>query len=1159
MAKADGLKPDGENRDIHVAGDYFEHVGGQSTINIVKKYITQFSSKFVRSDAAQRKNELILLARVTESWIDGVLKRSLFHEVMIELGTELDSSAIKGPVYPLNEEIDGDGNHEQALTTTHTIPEIYEEADRALLIIGAPGAGKTISLLDLTRHLVETAETDPAESIPVVFNLSSWAGKVQRIDDWLIEELTKNYLIPSNVATKWVKDAESHPLQLMLDGLDEVKQELRPACIAAINDFREEYGLTGIVVTCREQDYNSINTKLKMNKAVRLQPLTNEQIEQYCTTTCPKLPALHAAINEDPSLHEMARSPLMLSIMTLAYNDAASNELFIDKSASLQVRRDNLFSIYVKRMFARRKKAEPYPSQQAIDWLKQLANQMTATNMSTFHLEQLQPIWLSGFFQRWMYIIGSRMVSSIVIGVGCLVALLFVSYPKWVGMLALWMVPLLCISIVIASGVRVEWYHHKQKSKQHIVIKYLHLLGIGLGVTASITCFILASSLLFIPYGTLETWLPILFLSIGIPLSHFLASAGRGGDFSQDIRPVETIYWSRKKFVYLFLIIGLTPAAIQLLFSYQTYLDSISVSANLLNTKTGDQVVRLQGHQFGIDRMVISPNEKFIISIGNDGIAILRSIDGTAISVLEKNTSLKKDVRFSNDSTRIITISDEMNGSYAKLWDVDGNLIKALGKQIDRIQFSPDSNQIITERKDDANRIWQILDKNGVDITTLEDNLYDVRYACNCGMIITTKYQDNKKTIMLLNIDGQEIKLFGNNLKRIYVNSKEKRVVTEDYEGVFKLWHINGSKIKTLGRGYDPTYYGDLLDFSTSSGNIIGRIKIDERWLTRIWDMDGKEIKTFNRFLKTIDSMPGTENFIFINDNNAYIWDSVTDEVRAFDKYVREIHFIPDSSIMITENYDSANATSYSFQNITNRTLKIWKTDGSQLFSITEPYADLAVSPDGKMIATEIVVDVDGNKETKFWNLDGTENTGFGKVSGKYQFSSSGKYLVKYSDVEDNRYITFIWISIGLFASIFLSLRKGVLSIKTKPNQGIWLSARNALLVGAVFGVFMSLLISVVVFFRFGTEFNDRHFLYTAAFGIPLGIIGALRHGGLDFIRHFTLRLILRIKHIAPMDYARFLDYAADRIFLRKVGGGYIFVHRMLLEYFCALNHEQKT
>jgi hypothetical protein len=38
----------------------------------------------------------------------------------------------------------------------------------------------------------------------------------------------------------------------------------------------------------------------------------------------------------------------------------------------------------------------------------------------------------------------------------------------------------------------------------------------------------------------------------------------------------------------------------------------------------------------------------------------------------------------------------------------------------------------------------------------------------------------------------------------------------------------------------------------------------------------------------------------------------------------------------------------------------------------------------------------------------------------------------------------------------------------------------------------------------------------------------------------------------APFHYAQFLDTAVDRIFLRKVGGGYIFLHRMLLEYFAS-------
>ena len=36
-------------------------------------------------------------------------------------------------------------------------------------------------------------------------------------------------------------------------------------------------------------------------------------------------------------------------------------------------------------------------------------------------------------------------------------------------------------------------------------------------------------------------------------------------------------------------------------------------------------------------------------------------------------------------------------------------------------------------------------------------------------------------------------------------------------------------------------------------------------------------------------------------------------------------------------------------------------------------------------------------------------------------------------------------------------------------------------------------------------------------------------------------------------DLVPFLDYCAERIFLRKVGGGYIFVHRLLMEHFASL------
>jgi hypothetical protein len=42
-----------------------------------------------------------------------------------------------------------------------------------------------------------------------------------------------------------------------------------------------------------------------------------------------------------------------------------------------------------------------------------------------------------------------------------------------------------------------------------------------------------------------------------------------------------------------------------------------------------------------------------------------------------------------------------------------------------------------------------------------------------------------------------------------------------------------------------------------------------------------------------------------------------------------------------------------------------------------------------------------------------------------------------------------------------------------------------------------------------------------------------------------------------PLQLVAFLDCCAERIFLRKVGGGYVFVHRLLREHFAALGSER--
>jgi hypothetical protein len=64
--------------------------------------------------------------------------------------------------------------------------------------------------------------------------------------------------------------------------------------------------------------------------------------------------------------------------------------------------------------------------------------------------------------------------------------------------------------------------------------------------------------------------------------------------------------------------------------------------------------------------------------------------------------------------------------------------------------------------------------------------------------------------------------------------------------------------------------------------------------------------------------------------------------------------------------------------------------------------------------------------------------------------------------------------------------------------------------------------------------------------------------GGLDVIQHYTLRSILRRRGAIPRSYARFLDHSSELILLRRVGGGWIFIHRLLLDHFARI-YERAT
>jgi NACHT domain len=367
--------------------------------NIVVQNLTQ----------PEYRQRQVLLNKVRDAWVKGVLEKSLHARVSIELGLQERPDLVQQPFSDVAEFAAAPG---QALPEGTPATDVFDRlgSGRTLLIVGEPGSGKTIALLKLAEDAIDRTEPDLRQQIPVVFNLSSWARKPQSIEQWLIQELLEKYQVSKALGKTWV---ESEALMLLLDGLDEVKAEQRNACVQALNQFMQTHGTTEIVICCRIGDYQMLQDRLILRSAICLQPLTAAQIDLYFERAGDRLSALKAVLPQDAELQELAKSPLMLSVMSLAYQDFTPEQLTV--GGKIEDYRKRLFATYIDRMFQRRGTTQQYSREDTQRWLIWLAQRMIVASQTMFLIERLQPSWLPTKRQKILYRLESACITGLII------------------------------------------------------------------------------------------------------------------------------------------------------------------------------------------------------------------------------------------------------------------------------------------------------------------------------------------------------------------------------------------------------------------------------------------------------------------------------------------------------------------------------------------------------------------------------------------------------------------------------------------------------------------------------------------------------------------------------------------------------------------------
>ncbi|MFO7144183.1 signal transduction protein [Arthrospira sp. PCC 8006] len=354
-----------------------------------KPIITPSSSSNLTPQAY--KNRQALLNKVKNYWIKGVLKGSLSDRASIELGLEERFDAVR---------LDWQ-TPEQPRRSLPKGTKAINQFDKmgkgcTMLILGDPGSGKTTTLLQIAEELIQRAEQNTELPIPVVFNLSSWAAaKKQSLAEWLLEELETRYQIPQKIGKNWLGNQD---FLLLLDGLDEVAEERRNDCVIAINDFKNSYGTTEMIVCSRIKDYESLSSRLEFQGAIFIEDLTLEQIKDYFDQVGEPLQGVKEVWVNDTVLQDLTKTPLILSIVAITYEGIYAYEL---PKMPLEKRREHLFNKYIQKMLNRRQQNQQYSDQKTLRWLTWLSQNMSSKSQTIFLIERMQPSWLSEQERFW--------------------------------------------------------------------------------------------------------------------------------------------------------------------------------------------------------------------------------------------------------------------------------------------------------------------------------------------------------------------------------------------------------------------------------------------------------------------------------------------------------------------------------------------------------------------------------------------------------------------------------------------------------------------------------------------------------------------------------------------------------------------------------------
>jgi NACHT domain len=205
-----------------------------------------------------------------------------------------------------------------------------------LVVLGEPGAGKTMLMVRLVLDLL--ARRASGSPVPILASVASWNPAEQDLRHWLSAQLMIDHPalagVPptgreeSSLATALLASGLILPI---LDGLDEIPEEVRGPAISRINDALRPG--EPLVVTCRNRQYweavrpkDGAEVTLRGSTAVQLRPLDPATVRKYLCDDAggpvarARWDPVLAVLGTEAPAGQALTTPLMVGLARTIYN-----------------------------------------------------------------------------------------------------------------------------------------------------------------------------------------------------------------------------------------------------------------------------------------------------------------------------------------------------------------------------------------------------------------------------------------------------------------------------------------------------------------------------------------------------------------------------------------------------------------------------------------------------------------------------------------------------------------------------------------------------------------------------------------------------------------------------------------------------------------------